>query len=485
MLIESNQNSAAGSYMAGGWTIVLDVGKSLSKATLWDEAGNSVAHRSRPNRRPMDGGNLTLDAAGIEQWLEFVLKEFAALGPVSAIIPVAHGAGIALIRDERLRCAPLDYEWPGVATDRRAYNLQRDEFADTGSPALPAGLNLGMQLHWLESLNKGDYRDAQLLPWAQYWAWNLSGVAASELTSLGCHSDLWRPFDRSPSKLAARRGWAERLAPLRRADAVLGPLKGGWQQRTGLSGRVKVHCGLHDSNAALLAARSLGVMAGRDVTVLSTGTWFVAMRSPLPDSAAWMTQLPETRDCLVNVDVEGAPIPSARFMGGREIEVLVGEEYASAVNPSGADAGYREEVALRVIEAGEFILPSGVPGAGPFPNAKRAIARPISDIDEAGAKAHLYAALVADVSLDLIGSRDTLFIDGRFSRSHVFISALAALRPDTTVMVGDEEHGVARGALRLAVPSLASSAPVRSVAPLPIDLATYRSRWREAAELLK
>jgi sugar (pentulose or hexulose) kinase len=471
--------------MASGWTIVLDVGKSLSKVTLWDEGGKFVAHRLRPNRRPTDGAHLTLDVAGIEQWLEFVLKEFAALGPVSAIIPVAHGAGIALIRNGRLRCAPLDYEWSGVATDRGAYNLQRDDFADTGSPVLPAGLNLGMQLHWLESLNKGDYRDAQLLPWAQYWAWNLSGVAASELTSLGCHSDLWRPFDRRHSTLAARRGWAERLAPLRRADAVLGSLKHEWQQRTGLSGRVKVHCGVHDSNAALLAARSLGVMSGRDVTVLSTGTWFVAMRSPLPGSAAWMTKLPETRDCLVNVDVEGAPVPSARFMGGREIEVLVGEEYASVANPSGADAAHGEQIALRAIEAGEFIVPSAVRGTGPFPNAKRAIAKPISNGDEASAKAHLYAALVADVSLDLIGSRDTLFIDGRFSRSHVFISALAALRRDTTVLVADEEHGVARGALRLAAPNLASSAPVQPVAPLPVDLSTYRNQWREAVALLK
>ena len=478
--------------MASGWTIVLDVGKSLSKATLWDEVGICVAHRSRPNRHPTAGGNLILDAAGIEPWLESILKQFAALGPVLSIIPVAHGAGIALIRGDRLLCAPLDYEWPGVARDRGVYNLQRDEFTDTGSPALPAGLNLGMQLHWLESLGKSEYRRSQLLLWAQYWAWNLSGVAASELTSLGCHSDLWRPFDKAPSRLAVRRGWAERLAPLQPADAVLGPLTRDWIERTGLSARVKVYCGLHDSNAALLAARSQGVMAGRDATVLSTGTWFVAMRSPLPKSAPWTLKLPETRDCLINVDVEGAPIPSARFMGGREIEMLVGEQYARADNSNTADAGCgdearclkRRDIALRAIEAGEFILPSAVPGVGPFPNAKRAIGGSTSDIDEATTKAHLYAALVADVSLDLVGSCDTLLIDGRFSRSPVFVSTLAALRPDTTVLISDEEHGVARGALRLVNLGLGSSATVQPVAPLPIDPSPYRKQWREAAELL-
>jgi sugar (pentulose or hexulose) kinase len=477
--------------MTSGWTIVLDVGKTLSKATLWDETGHCIAHRSRPNRRPAGGGSLTLDVVGIEQWLESVLREYAALGPVLSIIPVAHGAGIALIRADRLLCAPLDYEWPGVGRERGAYNPQRDEFADTGSPALPGGLNLGMQLHWLESLNKGDYRGSQLLPWAQYWAWTLSGVAAAELTSLGCHSDLWRPFDKTPSKLAARRGWAERLAPLQAAGAVLGTLKREWVQRTGLSGRVTVYCGLHDSNAALLAARSQGVMAGRDTTVLSTGTWFVAMRSPQPQSAAWTSRLPETRDCLVNVDVEGAPVPSARFMGGREIELLMSAEYAGADDTGSAhqspfDATSRSpqhDAALCVIEAGDLILPSAVPGVGPFPNAPRAALGPSTDADEASAKAHLYAALVADVSLDLIGSCDTLFVDGRFSRSVVFVSALAALRPNTTVLVSEEEQGVARGALRLVDPNTSLTPTARRVAPLAGDMSAYRERWREAAEL--
>jgi sugar (pentulose or hexulose) kinase len=474
--------------MPGGWTIVLDVGKSLSKASLWDEAGHCRAHRSRANQPRTGAVGLTLDVVGIEQWLESVLKEYAALGPVAALIPVAHGAGIAHIRRDRFVGVPLDYEWPGVAHDRGAYDLQRDSFADTGSPALPAGLNLGMQLHWLESLSKDGYGSSQLLPWAQYWAWNLSGEAASEVTSLGCHSDLWRPFENGPSKLAVHRGWAERLAPLKPAGAVLGALKREWINRTGLPKNVKIYCGLHDSNAALLAARSIGAMAARDSTVLSTGTWFVAMRSPLLKSAAQTMRLPETRDCLVNVDVGGAPIPSARFMGGREIEVLMSgagtPRRGDDSRPDAADPTLELQIALRVIESGELLMPSAVPGAGPFPNANRATLGSIADVHELSAKAHLYAALVADASLDLIGSRETLFVDGRFSRSAVFVSALAALRPDTTVLVSKEEQGVARGALRLVSPHLDHSAQAQLVAPLSIDLSAYRARWRDAANLL-
>jgi hypothetical protein len=105
--------------MRTGWTIVLDVGKTLSKATLWSEAGQLAASRSRPNLRVHTDEYASLDTAGIESWLESVLKEFAALGPVDAIVPIAHGAAASLILEDRLECAPMDYELPQQAVDDR------------------------------------------------------------------------------------------------------------------------------------------------------------------------------------------------------------------------------------------------------------------------------------------------------------------------------------------------------------------------------
>ena len=464
--------------MAAGWTVVLDVGKTLAKSTLWDESGNCIAHRSRPNRRPGDrGGPRRLDVGGIEAWLEITLKEFASLGPVGAIIPVAHGAGAAIIRDGRLPCAPIDYEWAGCSLDRATYNKVRDPFSATGSPALPAGLNLGMQLHWLESSRSSDSRSGTIVPWAQYWSWLLSGVAVSEVTSLGCHTDLWRPIERRPSDLATDRGWAERLAPVRPASDVLGTLTPKWAKRTGLSARVEVYCGLHDSNAALLAARSHPELQGRDATVLSTGTWFIAMRTPAKGESE-VPELQETRDCLVNVDVTGAPVPSSRFMGGRELELLIGTP--ASYNDAQPGEKIQRTRALEAVERGEVILPSAVRGVGPFPNAvQRSTGRLGLDVT---AIAHLYAALVADVSLDLIGSRDTLLIDGRFSRVPVFVQALARLRPNTAVFVSNDENGVAHGALRLVRRIEREPTAVERVTPLPVEMSQYRARWREAAE---
>jgi len=463
--------------MAGGWTIVLDVGKSFSKATLWDERGVCVRQRSRHNRSLTVGAYQALDAESIQVWLKAVLAQYASLGPIEAIIPVAHGAGAALVRNGRLQAAPIDYEWAGVEGHRAVYRDECDPFAVTGSPALPAGLNLGLQLHWLDSLQSSSLSSSQILPWAQYWAWVLCGVAASEMSSLGCHTDLWRPFDRAPSELAVRRGWAERLAPLRPANTPLGTLSWEWALHTGLSPAVTVYCGSHDSNAALLAARSHREIEGHDATLLATGTWFIAMRASMQPDAGQV--LPERRDCLVNVDVSGTPVASSRFMGGREIEMLLG---ADAPQSDARYAATHIEHAMRAVEAGTMILPSLVRGAGPFPNATSRWVGTRQDGNDAVARAHLYAALVADVSLDLIGCSDTLVIDGRFSGAPVFAQSLARLRPATRVFIGNDENGVARGALHLATGAKADSAALERVSPLPVDLTEYRARWRESAE---
>lgn len=466
--------------MPSGWTVVLDVGKTLSKASLWDENGNRIASQSRPNQSVIHDGLPVLDAHGIESWLIQALSEFAKLGPIDSIVPVAHGAGAALVRAGQLQYPPLDYEWASVSTDRQLYDQQRDSYAMTGSPALPCGLNLGVQLHWLESRGPARLGASQILPWAQYWAWLLCGVAASEVTSLGCHTDLWRPYEHSPSDLAARRGWADRLAPLSAADKILGTLRSRWSKATGLSSRVQIYCGIHDSNAALLAVRGHPDAVGRDATVLSTGTWFVAMRSPLNGGGETHANLPETRDCLVNVDTESRPVPSSRFMGGREIELLAGADMQ--LSESASSLASQQAAAIRAIESGAMILPSMIAGVGPYPNATHPPPLMATDPSERRAHALVYAALLADASLDLIGSRDTVFVEGRFSKAPIFVQTLASLRPASRVLISNDDNGVAQGALRLAKVARTAVTEWRQAEPLPVDLDAYRARWRADAE---
>src|SRR6185437_12171307 len=163
--------------------LVLDVGKTLSKLTLWSPRGQLLERRVRPNERvETDTGYRGLDALGIEGWLAGALGDCARIAEVGAIISVAHGAAAALLGEEGLLQAPLDYEQAIPDAVRQAYDAQREPFALTGSPALPNGLNLGAQLHFLETLRVSP-RGTRLVPWAQYWSWLLSGVASADVTN--------------------------------------------------------------------------------------------------------------------------------------------------------------------------------------------------------------------------------------------------------------------------------------------------------------
>jgi sugar (pentulose or hexulose) kinase len=464
--------------------VVLDVGKTLAKLTLWSAAGALLARDTRPNARVETNDYVALDATGIEAWLAETLRGFAMRADVGHIIPVGHGAAAAIVRGGGLVGPPLDYEEPIPASMRQSYEPQRDPFRATGSPPLPDGLNLGAQLFRLQALNPELLADdATILPWAQYWSWLLSGVAASEVTSLGCHTDLWQPAIARPSALAERRDWAAHFAPLAFAGDTLGPITPAWAARTGLPADVEVHCGLHDSNAALLAARGFPEIAECDSTVLSTGTWFVAMRSPASAGAVDIATLPEARDCLVNVDVHGTPIPSARFMGGREIETLSGLDTRRVdIVP---DQPAIVAAVPAVLATGAMVLPSFAPGFGPFAHGRgRWIGMPTDGFTRRAAVC-LYAALVADVSLDLIGARETLLIEGRFAEAEVFVRALAALRPDTAVYISNAHNDVSYGALRLLIPDLAPASALTRVAPLDVDLSAYKAQWQRAAERME
>jgi sugar (pentulose or hexulose) kinase len=461
-----------------GFIVVLDVGKSLSKLTLWSPGRRMVARRAHANLSCSVGGFLSLDVAGITAWLTQTLTEFAGLGDIAAIIPAAHGAAGCLVDESGLRAAPLDYDAAPPRDLWLSYQAARDPFDLTGSPCLPGGLNLGAQLHWLEHVAPEAMRDAQILTWPQYWSWLLCGVAASEVTSLGCHSDLWMPIAGQPSPLAVSRGWAARLAPRHQAGDVLGPVSQAWRDRCGLPRDCVVLCGIHDSNAALLAARKYPEVAGRPCTMLSTGTWFVAMRSLAPGVKIDLASLAEDRDCLVNVDAFDVPIPSARFMGGRETEIL---EDGAPIDPGDREAEMLR-LATEMAEAGVYAVPAFLNGVGAFPNTPGGwTQRPTNQI-ERRAVASLYLALMADTSLSLIGSRESLVIEGRFAGDAVFSRALAALRPDQTIYLSQVSDNVPLGALQLIDDRLPPQAVLNRAVPLDIDLSRYASEWKSLAE---
>jgi hypothetical protein len=181
----------------------------------------------------------------------------------------------------------------------------------------------------------------------------------------------------------------------------------------------------------------------------------------------------------MNVDALGKPVPSARFMGGREIEMLTGID-TRRVDTAQDQPGLIAAVP-RALADGAFVLPTFAAGCGPFPHAfGRWIHKPSGDAP-LRAMACLYAALVADVSLDLIGASGQLVIEGRFAQAQVFVRALATLRPQMAVHVADAGNDASSGPLRLLDPELAPLGGLTRVEALSVNLDQLREQWRTEA----
>ncbi len=203
------------------------------------------------------------------------------------------------------------------------------------------------------------------------------------------------------------------------------------------------------------------------------------MRTPAAGAPVDIAALPEGRDCFVNVDAFGQPVPSARFMGGREIEMLSGVD--TRRGDIARDPSELLAAVPAVLRSGASIKPTMTPGSGPYPHGRgRWIGKQLDPFEQHAAIC-LYAALVAEVSLSLIGAKGRIVIEGRFAEAEVFVRALASLLPYSRVYVSDAQNDASYGALSLINPDLAPASALREAAPLDQDLAGYRDRWLDEA----
>lgn len=447
---------------------VLDVGKTHVKIHVVDEGYESLFCRSLVNGVVDSGLYPHFDTDGLWSWICATLAEVARGHHIDVIAVTTHGATAALVHPEAgesgLVLPVMDYEFEGVAADSD-YDAIRPPFDETCSPALPAGLNLGRQLFWQRRYCESAFDAAEwILPYPQYWAWRLTGVAVSEVTSWGCHTDLWNPGQGQYSSLVDKLELSALLPPLVRADSVIGTVSEAVVEQAGLSPQCRVIAGLHDSNASYLRYLARG---GDDpFTVVSTGTWVVSFSSSTPVAA-----LDEQRDMLANVDINGNPVACSRFMGGREFEVICRQ--------TGAGTGdrYTEPDLQQLVDDGVFALPDFSDGSGPCGGRHPEIR---GEAINGAALASLYCALMVDYELELLGSAGDLIVEGAWLRNPLLCGVLAQLREGQSVCLSSDETGTVSGAAQLAFGRATFGPALARVEPTALTgLADYRERWHE------
>ncbi|MGH7003008.1 MAG: carbohydrate kinase, partial [Alphaproteobacteria bacterium] len=199
-------------------------------------------------------------------------------------------------------------------------------------------------------------------------------------------------------------------------------------------------------------------------SVVSTGTWVVSFAV-----GGRPGELDPMRDTLANVDAQGRAVPSARFMGGREFDLLTGGDVREP------DA----QVLQRVIDDGIMILPSIVEGSGPYPKRKAEWDRAnVPDVQNAAAS--LYAALMTRTCLELIGAAGPTIVEGPFAANRIYCSALRSLTGRKVVALPGMT-GTSLGAALLAGADIRPRFETGEVPPLPAAFDRYAAEWQDAA----
>jgi sugar (pentulose or hexulose) kinase len=462
---------------AGAATVaVLDVGKSNVKLSAVTIRGIVVETLSVPNLSRPGPPWLHHDIAALNTFVLEGLAELARRHPLRDFVASGHGSGCLFTGDDPdedgtgLVLPMIDYDQPVPGEIDRAYALLPGDFAERGSVTMMGATHVARQIFWAETTEPAAFaRVRQVLGLPQYWAWRLSGVAASEISILGAQSHLWNLSRGGWSQLALRCGYDRLLPALAPAGAVLGMIRPALAARYGLP-MLRIRTGAHDSSLAVFRYQIAGL---GDATTISTGTWIVALAPGIagpPNKAPGIT---------LNADLSGAPMTGALCMGGRE--------YAAVAGQQPPDALARTDVLAGLIGRGTMALPAFGPDGGQFPGRERRgriIGTPPGDAAERHALGILYTALLTHTCGASLAPGRRWVLDGSFLKDPTFAALVAALRPGYETLISKEGYGIAAGAALLcrdeAGPAPLDLDPVAVLTGVP-DLGNYATRWHRLA----
>jgi sugar (pentulose or hexulose) kinase len=191
--------------------------------------------------------------------------------------------------------------------------------------------------------------------------------------------------------------------------------------------------------------------------VVSTGTWVICL-----SVGGRQVALDPARDTLINVNALGDPVPSARFMGGRENEILA----AALPEPTPTEVDH-------ILDGTVMYLPAAVHGSGPFPDVSgRWLGDPATPAERRAAVS-FYLALMTATCLELCGAEGPVIVEGPFGANTAFLGMLRAAtgRP---VEIESAGTGTSIGA------ALLTGTAARHLESRPVPDADMR--WRRYAQ---
>ena len=406
--------------------IVLDIGKTNVKLTFVDSINNKTIKFFKTKQKNIyRHGIKILNSNSIFEW---ALKKITYIGRkhnLDKFVCTAHGTSIALISyddKELLACTDYEYKFDKLIN---SYKKIAPKFNESFSPFLENGLNIGQQIYYLYTKKQKLIKETKyILNYPQYIVWKLTSSFSSEISYVGCHTHLW-DFKRNKLSSFIKKIKLEKKFPkIRKAWDTIG------QRKIGES-NLKIINGIHDSNASYLYFKNSDI---KNFTLVSTGTWYIIFNQKTP-----LKNLNPSLDMLANIDVFGKPVPTMRFMGGREYDHLMGV--------------FKISNKTRAIKNFSFhnylIYPSYASGGGFSINKINIGFYEGLNKGQIYYLICLYISFVINFCLNQMRSSNTIILDGPITKNITIMRMLSSLRKKQIILKNKREIGTTLGATNL------------------------------------
>jgi sugar (pentulose or hexulose) kinase len=296
---------------------IFDIGKTNKKLFLFNENYEIVYEKSTQFDETTDeDGDPCEDVELLSKWVLDTFEEVSQNPDfeIKALNFSTYGASLVHLDSEGKVIAPLyNYLKPySEELKKQFYDTYGGEqvFArKTASPVL-GNLNSGMVLYRLKYEKLSLFAQIQYsLHLPQYISFLFTGKFYSDITSIGCHTNLWDFEENQYHEWVEKEGVAEKLSPLT-PDGGTCLLQ---FPHRGLGG-----FGLHDSSAALIPY--LATFKGQKFVLISTGTWCITLN---PFNHTPLTDEELSQDCLIYLQYTSDPVKASRLFAGYEHEQII------------------------------------------------------------------------------------------------------------------------------------------------------------------
>ncbi|HUC81784.1 MAG TPA: FGGY family carbohydrate kinase [Flavisolibacter sp.] len=415
---------------------IFDVGKTNKKLFLFDQQYNIVYERSARFLETVDEDgdpceNIESLRLSVFDSLRHVFgkKEFV----VKALNFSAYGASFVHLDEEGSPVAPLYNYLKAYPQEllQQFYNNYGGEEAFSlrcASPVL-GSLNSGMQLYRLKYEKPELFQKIKYsLHLPQYLSYLISGKACSDITSIGCHTNLWDFIENGYHEWVRRESVDSKLAPLCAYNEVCKASFPGTNYLVGT--------GLHDSSAALIPYM---VNFNEPFVLLSTGTWCISL-NPFNDTPLTAEELKE--DCLCYLNYQGKQVKASRLFAGNEHEEAIKRL---------ADFFHQDAIKYRFVE----FNPETIDRLQKQGKDAKGLCFADRDLSAYASYEEAYHQLMLDIMAQQIrstqlvlngSSAKRLFVDGGFSKNSIYMNLLAAAFPQMEIYAASMAQATSLGA---------------------------------------